>query len=260
MVRRPFTVGIAGAHSCSGKTSLASAILRRITKSPFRLPRGGAALRWGAIKYSKSSLYTSLIDDPGTLRQEGKDTRIMLDAGAAEVLMVKAPREDLENVMPLAMDRLSGLDGVMIEGNSAIEFINPDIVLFMVRGDEERIKPSALQLKKSADIVILWDEGSRSEDEKGAVARDGDAAPGRQFIMAVRDFAGPAIERLVSQMEEISKRKLIENLLIDRSVDGRIACAVARGIAEELDVPYQDVGNAANALKIKVRECELGCF
>ena len=31
-------------------------------------------------------------------------------------------------------------------------------------------------------------------------------------------------------------------------------------LAEKLGVPYHDVGAAANALSIKIKDCELGCF
>jgi len=44
------------------------------------------------------------------------------------------------------------------------------------------------------------------------------------------------------------------------SRNGRISCPVARKIAEELSVSYQEVGMAADALNIKITDCELGCF
>lgn len=42
--------------------------------------------------------------------------------------------------------------------------------------------------------------------------------------------------------------------------DGRISCTAARRLAEELKVPPRVVGEAADALKIKIKACELGCF
>jgi len=42
--------------------------------------------------------------------------------------------------------------------------------------------------------------------------------------------------------------------------DGQISCTVARKLAEELEAPPRVVGEACNALKIKIRACELGCF
>ncbi|MCC6347105.1 MAG: hypothetical protein IT388_07970 [Nitrospirales bacterium] len=56
------------------------------------------------------------------------------------------------------------------------------------------------------------------------------------------------------------QKKNIERLLKERAVDSVISCARAREIAEELGVPYRDVGKAADTLKIKIKNCELGCF
>lgn len=50
--------------------------------------------------------------------------------------------------------------------------------------------------------------------------------------------------------EEIEKR--IEN--------NRLPCAVARKIARDLAVPYREVGKVADELKVKITDCELGCF
>lgn len=45
-----------------------------------------------------------------------------------------------------------------------------------------------------------------------------------------------------------------------KSREGRITCAVARKIAEDLGVAYKEVGQAANELKIRINSCDLGCF
>jgi hypothetical protein len=52
----------------------------------------------------------------------------------------------------------------------------------------------------------------------------------------------------------------IKELLINKAVDGKIFCLVARKIAEELSVSYKEVGRNADELRIKITGCELGCF
>jgi hypothetical protein len=52
----------------------------------------------------------------------------------------------------------------------------------------------------------------------------------------------------------------IEDEVKKKAVDGKITCAVARKIAEDLGVPPKKVGEAANKLKIKIKDCTLGCF
>ncbi|MBI5076055.1 MAG: hypothetical protein HZB62_12925 [Nitrospirae bacterium] len=48
--------------------------------------------------------------------------------------------------------------------------------------------------------------------------------------------------------------------MMKKSADGKLLCSVARKIAEDLKIPYREVGNAANDLGIRIKSCELGCF
>lgn len=54
--------------------------------------------------------------------------------------------------------------------------------------------------------------------------------------------------------------KEIEKALQNYVSDGKITCAIARKIAEDLKVPYKEVGEAANRLGIRIKDCQLGCF
>jgi hypothetical protein len=42
--------------------------------------------------------------------------------------------------------------------------------------------------------------------------------------------------------------------------DGKIACAAAFRLAEELGLSRRDLGELLNTLKIKITHCQLGCF
>ncbi|MGB9716335.1 MAG: hypothetical protein ACPL1G_08020 [Thermodesulfovibrionales bacterium] len=55
------------------------------------------------------------------------------------------------------------------------------------------------------------------------------------------------------------KEKILEEVK-KRATDGRLSCAIARKIAEDLGVSYRDVGDAADSLQIKITNCQLGCF
>lgn len=52
----------------------------------------------------------------------------------------------------------------------------------------------------------------------------------------------------------------VKKLLREKAGEGRITCKEAREIAERLGVPYSVVGKTANELKIKIKNCQLGCF
>ncbi len=136
----PVTIGVGGCRSGAGKTTVATLILR-------------AFPGWGAIKYTKTSLYASIVDDADVLSERGKDTRKLLDAGAARVLWVKAPPADAGDVLPRAVEMMPDVRGIVIEGNSAIEAIEPDIVIF-VCGTEGAVKESSRKVLRMADIVI----------------------------------------------------------------------------------------------------------
>lgn len=229
---RPITIGIGGAHSGSGKTTYASLILQRLPG-------------WGAIKYTRTELYCSLTDDTEILMKEGKDTRRMLDSGADRVLWVQSPPSELGEVLPLAVDRLSDMKGIVVEGNSAIEFLSPDIIIFILGSDPGQSKKGTEGLLRRADIVVAGEEIS------------GDLPEGAMIFLKSADdherFLGYTV-RMVETKEKI------RSSLKDNSVRGKIPCPIARRIAEELNVRYAEVGKAADELGIKITDCELGCF
>jgi molybdopterin-guanine dinucleotide biosynthesis protein len=229
---RPILIGIGGAHSGSGKTTYASLLFQRL--------RG-----WGGIKYTKTDIYCSLIDEHDVLLTEGKDTRRMLDAGAERVLWVKSPPSDLGELLPLAVEKLLGLKGIIVEGNSAIEFLVPDIIIFTFGSNSEEIKESAKRILARADVVL-------SEEETIG------AAPGK--ARCFRKSPAHNKEFLITIVEMVEKKEKIRASLKEHSENGRIPCPIARAIAEELGVDYQEVGRTANGLGIKIINCELGCF
>lgn len=48
--------------------------------------------------------------------------------------------------------------------------------------------------------------------------------------------------------------------MIKMAADGKLSCSDARKIAEDLKIPYKEVGDAANDLGLRVKNCQLGCF
>jgi hypothetical protein len=55
------------------------------------------------------------------------------------------------------------------------------------------------------------------------------------------------------------KEKLKEEIM-KKAVDRKLPCAAARKMAEDLGLPYSEVGAAADELGIKIKNCQLGCF
>ncbi|MFN3396199.1 MAG: hypothetical protein ACK4Z9_05315 [Thermodesulfovibrionales bacterium] len=235
-MKRPIIIGIGGSHSKSGKTTLAVALLNRL--------KG-----WGAVKYTKTAIYSSIIDDRDILSVKGKDTRRFLDSGASAVLWVQSPASGLNEVMPLAMDKLSHLEGIIVEGNSAIEFLKPDIIIFITGKDSSRIKESGKRILDSADIIYY-------SDKKEIIVQQAHTAMARGNRIIHGEIE--KVASIVFDMIDLIKR--VEKLLVENALNGRILCSVARGIAEDMGVSYEKIGEIADEIGIKITNCELGCF
>lgn len=52
----------------------------------------------------------------------------------------------------------------------------------------------------------------------------------------------------------------IEEKIKSSLVNGKLPCAVAFKIAEELKVRPREVGDTATRMSIKICNCQLGCF
>jgi len=57
----------------------------------------------------------------------------------------------------------------------------------------------------------------------------------------------------------VSKEELIA-AVTKASGDGRLTCGKAHELGKELDVPLEEIGAVCNELKIRIKNCQLGCF
>jgi len=71
---------------------------------------------------------------------------------------------------------------------------------------------------------------------------------------------GPHGGRPAKRAPSPEKQELLLERLSQVVVDGRLPCAVAHRLAEELGVSVPDVGWAADAAKVRITKCQLGCF
>ncbi|HSW62482.1 MAG TPA: hypothetical protein VLH56_04085 [Dissulfurispiraceae bacterium] len=255
MTTRPLILCIGGEKSNIGKTTLGAAFIRSLVapSSPddtlvlLKPPK-----RFGAIKYTKTAFYASITDDPHLIEQPDKDTAEYRAAGAERVLWVQAPPEQLQELMPQAMDMLSDLDIIMVEGNSPIEFLRPDGVICIVSSGAASGKPSARKALQIADLLVSI-SAEQPLNMSPAI-----------FSVTLSDLSSGAgadgVHRLIRRMDDILIKKKIAALLTERAENGRISCTAARAVAEEIGISYALIGAAADELKIKVKQCELGCF
>ena len=57
----------------------------------------------------------------------------------------------------------------------------------------------------------------------------------------------------------MTREKMVEAVQM-ASVNNRLSCEKAHDLAKELNTSLQEIGKLCNELKIKIAECQLGCF
>ena len=55
-------------------------------------------------------------------------------------------------------------------------------------------------------------------------------------------------------------RKRLEAAILENTKGSKIACAACFRIAEDLGVSRKEMGQVLNEMKIKIMQCQLGCF
>ena len=156
---RPIIVAISGLSSNTGKTTLACELLRRLPG-------------WEAIKLTRGH-YRSCGKDPSgccvsdLLREEplirsgreanyelGKDTGRFWDAGATNVHWVIVGEDQVEQGINLALTQVRS-EGVIVEGNSFLDFVAADFAVMCARAGVNKLKNSARRTLAKADAVYL---------------------------------------------------------------------------------------------------------
>ncbi len=159
IIRRPIIVAVSGLSSNTGKTTLVCELLERLPG-------------WEAIKVTRGH-YRSCGKDPSgccvsdLLREEplirsgrdanyerGKDTGRFWDAGAANVHWVIVGEDQVEKGITEALSRVVS-SGVIVEGNSFLNFVEADFAIVCARAGENKLKTSARRTLERADALYL---------------------------------------------------------------------------------------------------------
>lgn len=158
------TICVTGSTSNTGKTYLIERLLEKFgggwgvckvtichEKGTHTCPRGREE-HCGVCSSLRPQDDYLLVEDAAVLREEGKDTRRYLEAGADTVIWVKTREEYLERAVAEAAGRLADCRGVLFEGNHALAVLEPFLSV-MVLGDPVRYKPSARAILDKIDMT-----------------------------------------------------------------------------------------------------------
>ena len=136
-------ITVSGAHKGVGKTLLTELLLRNLTG-------------FAAIKITMTDLQTSVTDDEEEVMIPGKDTFRMKRSGAEKVVWVKATEESLQEAMEHALGMVGKPKGLLIEGNSILWYLNPEIAFFVIDDSTiDSMKQSRVSALKKADACVI---------------------------------------------------------------------------------------------------------
>lgn len=96
-------------------------------------------------------------------RSGDSDTSRFLQAGAAKVFWVRTEQGRLAEAMPTLRERLRSARNVILESNSVLKFMRPDLYLTVLDPATEDFKNSAREFLDRADAVILHENKGQPE-------------------------------------------------------------------------------------------------
>jgi hypothetical protein len=94
-------------------------------------------------------------------RSGESDTSRFFVAGAARVFWVRTEQGRLAEAMPALRKHLEGARNVILESNSVLKFLRPDLYLSVLDPETEDFKTSAREFLDRADAVIVHEQAGR---------------------------------------------------------------------------------------------------
>lgn len=210
----------------------------------------------------------AILEERETAGRPATDTARLREAGAFPVLWVRSTPETLAEDVREALSRLDA-PVVIVEGNSVLRHLEPDYAVFVMSAGFEDFKPSAFEaLQRAHTVLVNGLEDVTGEEALELERRIKERNPRARLVMVPELGRERAWELVLSRAVGILGGGLmssdVEGRVLEavrqKAEEGRIPCAVALKLAEELGVPPLEVGKAANALNIKIVKCSLGCF
>ena len=153
---------VIGGHSRSvGKTGVTAGLisaLREFDWTAVKITQYGHGIcsADGAPCDCATTDHTWAIADEKDRRGESDTSRFLL-AGAARALWVRTEQGRLAEAMPALRQRLKQSQNVIVESNSVLKFLRPDLYLTILDPATEDFKASAREFLDRAGAVILHD-------------------------------------------------------------------------------------------------------
>jgi molybdopterin-guanine dinucleotide biosynthesis protein len=168
-MNQPLIIGVGGFNSDVGKTTLMCELLKWFPE-------------WEAIKTTRghyrscgkdphSCCVSHLLSEEPIVRsgraetyEKGKDTGRYWDAGASNVHWLICTDNQVEKGIKEALARVKS-PGVLVEGNSFTQFVQPDHFVMVRRADDDKMKTSARRTINKVTAVYVSDLTGDVENE-----------------------------------------------------------------------------------------------
>ena len=124
-------------------------------------------------------------------RSGDSDTSRFLVAGAVRALWVRTKQGRLAEAMPSLRSKLAGARDVIIESNSVMKFLRPDLYLTVLDPETADFKASAKEFLDLADAVLLHARCSGAPHWEGISLKLFAATP--TFAVRPPDYVSPGL-------------------------------------------------------------------
>jgi hypothetical protein len=151
---------VVGGHSRNvGKTSVVAGLISALPE-----------FHWTALKITQyghgicsadgTACHCATADHSWAVSEEidrsgESDTSRFLVAGAQRVLWVRTQQGRLAEAMPIVRSKIAGAKNVIMESNSVVRFLRPDLYITVLDPETADFKSSAREFMDRADAIIL---------------------------------------------------------------------------------------------------------
>ena len=192
---------VVGGHSRNiGKTSVVASLIARLPEfqwTAFKITQYGHGFCTadGAPCDCQTDDHTIAISaerDPNT----GTDSARFLAAGAVRSLWVRTRQGMLAEAMPRIRKELAAAENAILESNSILQFLRPDLYLTVLDRGTADFKDSARLYLDRADALLLRESGLKLEPRwTGVAGKLIEDKP--RFVIAPPDYMSDAVVEFV---------------------------------------------------------------
>src|SRR5450830_1707595 len=150
-------ISVSSSSKKAGKSSLASYLVRELDAD-------------FGLKVSSGGMHSTpetVITDPVIITRQGTDTGSLVEAGAKQVIWVNTGGSKLKEELDRALSLFPGGGLLVVEGNSALEHLDPDFAVFLMAVPFNEFKSSSRGALYRSDLVLTDLTGGLSEYSRG---------------------------------------------------------------------------------------------